>query len=369
MKIFKSLLVCIGGFALSACYEPTDTDDLPANPTSWTGAGDYEYGSSYRGLSVGLAGQDMYLFSESGSVWHWSNVLDGEFSGPYRLTSIAQTFSLGWHEQSFLHGNLVGRTDNLDLFHTEQGYFGYYAQKRIPPRGSQAISTGEGTFNIVEICDMATPDKNNGWVLPYFNDSHLFLSIRACNSSRCVGGVVEAQFNSQMSQWWIKTTSGQQHAQVHRAGGWLFSNECMPITATRWSDTSVGAAVEEYLIVADPSIDEITTYKASNLKAGAVDFHRYSSSTAEILDISADGIQQGSVHYSFIQALWRDGSGANLQHYTATNGALPDSPFLTEPVSRRTTQVQGFGRGELNDIRGKGYLMTLGSTAVIREYQ
>lgn len=354
---------------LSACYEQ---DGTPTNvwreSGAWTGSGDYSAGSSYGGMAIGLAGQDMVFFDQSGLRGRTQDVLAGEFSGPYELTSIAQTFSVGHHEQSFLHGNLVGRTDNLDLFFTVQSQWWHTAPVRISASDDIVIRDGSRRFTITQICDMATPDVSNGWVLPDHPQSHLFLSVRACEGSSCVGGVVEAAFVDSFSRWSIKYTGMTQHAHIHRTGSHRFSNECMPIAATRRSSQDASAEDREYLYLLDPSMDQIHSFDTHNFTRGAVDQVRYSGAHRP-MDITAEAVRLGDLHHSFVQTLWRNGSRRYITHHYASNGQLSDEEFLLENVNSDITHIQSLGSGFRNNVDERGHLVTLGRYGTLRHYR
>ena len=369
MRIFKTFLVFIIVACLFGCYEPSGNRTILPSNIEWTGAGDYASGSSFRGIAMGLAGQDAYWFGDNGSVNLHSNVLAGEFLGPYQLTSVAQTFSLGWHEQSFMHGNLVGQTNNLDLFHTVQAFFGHTAAHRIAPLNNLTLLQDGLRYNVVEICDMATPDQASGWVLPYHSNSHLLMSVRACTSSgSCAGGVIEAAIDTSKRWWWIKSTAGVQHASIKRLSGARYSNECMPISATRWSGFDSNTVSDEFLFVGDPSTDEITVFDAQDLKRGPVDALRLPSSK-RIKDLTVEGVQSGAVHFSFLAVLWQNGTGNTLEHYQVVDGNLPSSAFLTENLGAGIDLVQSFGRGYRNSQEGTGDVLTLGNRVVRRSYR
>lgn len=369
MRILHRLFILSIVATVCSCYESTGSRTVYPNNVNWTGTGDYAYASSYRGMAVALAGQDVYWFRPDGSINRLKDVLAGEFIGPYNLTSVAQTFSLGLHEHSFMHGNLVGQTNNLDIFHTTQANFGHTAANRIQPLDNLTILQDGQRYNVVEICDMATPDLASGWVLPYHSNSHLLMSVRACTSSgACAGGVIEAAIDRSQQWWWIKSTAGVQHASIKRYGGARYSNECMPIASTRWSTAALGDISDEYLFVGDPSMDEITTYDAQDLKRGPLDALHLRSSK-RIKDISAEGIKSGAIHFSMVSVLWQNGSGNTIDHYQVVDGALPSTHFLSENIGAGYDHIQGFGQGYSNLQTRTGDLLTFGNSVVRRTYR
>ncbi len=367
--IFSLTLFSLG---LCGCYDLDSVRPVSSDGARWTGAGDYSQTGQLDGVVVGLAGQNLYRYYSNGTYSRQNNVLSGEFSGPYALTSIAQTFSYGLHEQSFLHGNLQGRTDNLDLFHTEGTYFSWdRAANRIRPYPGLTVRSGAITFEIVEICDMATPDNRSGWTLPYHDDSHLFLSVRACTggdeSGLCAGGMVEVGFDGWPNFWNIQYTGSQPHAQFRRQNGNLFRNECMPIAATRWSDANPSIA-REFVYLAAPAFDEVVVAEVDQFHRGILDTLSRPSSHA-IQDISVEGMKVGSVHYNFLQGLWAGPSTQNVAHYQVVNGDMPTSHFYVQSVPNNIDFIQGFGGGKRNELMGVGHMMAFGNAANLHKYR
>lgn len=356
LTVFAALGLCAS--MVLACYELVSTTTVSTTPRNWTGAGHFSMGNAVSRQAVGLAGQDIYGFQASGSVWSWSAPLLAKFGGPHTLTSIAQTHSLGHHEKLFIHGNRVGETDNLDLLHARSLNDLFSVVEAFDPTFWDA-----GTYHdLVEICDMAAvtlPEYGN----PNDLSSHLFLSFRACarNGSGCSGGVLEVQVNAQVNRWWIR--SNQEGGQVtnRKADGTRFSNECMPIAVTAYGDQS-----KDYLVVGDPSWDELSVFDANRLWEGPLDSHRAPDSSRNIEDVHVEGRGDGGLDSVMLSVLWRGSSSAKLEHWAVLGGTFSASPFLVENLSSGVQLISGLGLGAEGTT---GDLFTFGNNVVRRHYQ
>lgn len=358
MSSSRSTVATFGlGFSLlfASCYELVSTSTLYTTVRAWTGTGTLGRGGPKH--SLGLAGQDIYQFSPSGLERVWTAPLIEEFGGPHVLTSLTQTHTLGHHEHTFAHGNLVGRTDNLDLFYTFQSYVG--AMTRVRP-WSPRIWDG-GDFDIVQVCDMAAAEQQ-AYGEPNDLDSHLYLSVRACRrgGGTCAGGIVEVQMNSRVDYWWIRSNQDGWQSTLRKADGSFFSNECMPIAVTGRGDQAT-----QVLVVGDPSWDELSVFDASRLWAGPLDALR-TPDAAVIRDVTVSGRRDGSVDYAFVATLWSTASSARVEHRAVVNGDIPSgAPHMTESVASEVRFIEDRGLGAQ---AGVGELYTYGNTVVRRGY-
>ncbi len=339
------------------CYTLQSTRTLDSFSPTWTGSG--TYGLSGPKYAAGLAGENIYLYDSSGRRELWSSPLSDQFGGSYVLTSVAQTHSLGHHEHSFVHGNLVGRTDNLDLFYGTEPFPSLMS--RVEPWWPQFWDAGS-YFAIVEICDMAAAETGE-YGHPTDPESHLFLSVRACNDAgSCAGGVVEATFDDSMRSWWIRSNQEGVQATIRKANDNRFSNECMPIAVTSRGDQET-----QYLVLGDPSWDELSVFDATRLWEGPLDALRTSDSTRNIADVVVEGRRDGSTEYAFLATLWSGSGSTQLEHRAIVNGAFPDgSPHLTEtlPDDVRFLATRGLGAETTTSD-----LFTFGDQVVRRRYE
>ena len=366
MKIRKiTLPLCAAALLAVSCYDFAGQTTVMSSTPTWTGSAAHTY-SGRQGV-VGLAGQDVYWFNTGGpSYWH--DPLIQEFGGPYVLTSVTQTHTLGLHEQTFVHGNLVGETDNLSLLHTVQGGFG--SMEWVDPWFfTPSIQDKNGTtLNIVEICDMASPaDESYG--NPSDPDSQLFLSVRACSPTLggCAGAILEVSVDSGEQYWWTEYRDGSEQAWAHAGTGpfWTgpewFTNECMPIAVTTRGDQST-----QYLVVAEPSRDEVSLFDASSIASGPVDSFKANEPNRSIVDLTVEGRGDGEVDVMFLGTLWKGSAGSRLKHRNIADGDIStDPPFLVEVLPSNIDFIASRGVGAEGTT---GDLFTFGAQVMRRNY-
>ncbi len=356
----KLSLLALSVLAGAGCYELASATTVFSSARSWTGTGHASIGSTYGKHSVGLAGQDVLTFDSSGLRSSWTAPAMSVFGGAHVLTSIAQTHSMGFHEHTFVHGNLAGRTDNLDLLYTYQTNL--TALRRVQPWYIRFWDAGT-YFNVVEICDLAAaslPSYGN----PADLESHLFLSFRACpeGGGACAGGVLEVQVDTAISQWWIRSNQQGTQVTLRKPDGTRFSNECMPISVTSYGEQS-----RQYLAVGDPSWDEISLFDANRLWEGPLGSLRVADTTRNIKDVYVEGRGDGSTDYAFLAVLWRGSTSATLEHSVAVNGTFAsDATHLIETVPSDVLFIEGRGLGAEGTSAA---LYTYGSRVIQRTYQ
>ncbi|WP_152629704.1 hypothetical protein [Haliangium ochraceum] len=342
------------------CYSFVSQTTVMSSAPIWTGANHYTHGATYAGDVIGLAGQDIYLI-QGNTTYLLEDYLLDEFGGqPYTLTSVAQTHTLGLHEHTFMHGNPVGQTGNLSLLHTLQG--NPFTMQTVPPFNTTFRDSGQ-VYEVVQICDLAaTGDGSYGD--PNDASSHLFMSFRACPvaGGACVGGVMEVGFDNSVSMWSPRPAGTSDHVWVRKTSGSLFSNECMPIAATGKGDQT-----EQYLVVADPSWDEVTLFDASSVASGPLDSVRTLDSSFALRDIAIEGRGDGSVNLGMMTTLWGSSSAARLEHRVIANGDIGDDPpFLVESLPGNVRFIASRGLG----VEGTSeQLYTFGSQLMRRYYQ
>ncbi|PRQ04670.1 hypothetical protein ENSA5_05840 [Enhygromyxa salina] len=346
--------ICAAALLAIGCYEFVSATTVLNSAPNWTGAAAHTFSGSH-GV-VGLAGQDVYWFDNGGPTF-WNDPLIDEFGGAYVLTSIAQTHTLGFHEHTFVHGNLVGESDNLSLLHTQQG----------SPSSMEFVDPSVSTFSkywtsyqVTEICDLAAASHGN-FGNPSQSSSHLYMSFRACelnDSSSCTAGVMELAFDTDISWWSPKQIGSTQQIWITKPNGTLFSSECMPIAVTSRGDQST-----QYLVVADPSMDEVSAYEAYSLASGPVsDLQTFSG--AYIEDIALEGRADGNIDYAFLVTLWSDG---RVEHRLLTDGDIASgTPFLTEYLP---THIQDIATRNIGAQSSSGQLFTFGDQVVRRSYE
>ncbi|MBL4632675.1 MAG: hypothetical protein JKY56_02310 [Kofleriaceae bacterium] len=325
------------GLVLAGCYTLTSVTTLMWNSPEWTGSG--RFGGSGVHRVVGLAGQDVHHFG-SGAISEAP--LLSKFGGPYVLTSAAQTSSLGHHEHSFAHGNLVGRRDNLRLLYTVLSEF--ETMDWVSPVDPHFWEHGTN-WDVVEICDMVASEAHD-FIQPVSQESHLYISIRACprTGGSCAGGIAEVQMSPDSSSWWIRSNQEGWQGTVSKANNTLFSDECMPISVT----SEHGDNTTRYLVVGDPSWDELTVFDADKLWDTPLHSSR-TPTNRRIKDVVIEGRKDGSTQFGFLTVLWTGGTGSQLQHTVLTNGQFPDDPHLTENVAGDTSFIETLGYGAETD--------------------
>lgn len=358
----KRLVVAVafGASLAFGCYHLEGLSTVLGSAPYWTGAGHASVANAtFGGHAVGLAGEDVVVFRGT-SVSTYDSPLLAELGPGYTLTGIAQTHSLGHHENTFLHANPAGETGALDLF--LNAGFHFHSTQRVAGNMPWFIHDDE-IYEINRICDLAAselPEFGN----PADDDSHLFLSVQACpfgSTTGCVGGVVEADFSTNSREWWVKYSGGYQAA-IRRPNGALFSAECMPISAT-----GLGGSNRHYVAVGDPSQDELLLFAVGALHQPAVSSRRSARSNQHIADLVLEGRGSGTTDFGFLTVLWTGTGGTRLEHTLATNGTLAASPFLTEAVSSTSRFIHTTGAGG-NPYGGRADLYTFGSSVVRRSY-
>lgn len=335
-KIFATLAATV--IAAAGCYQLSQISTVYSAAKTWTGTGHNSLGNQFNRYAVGLAGQDLYMFSTSGLASTFTAPAASNFGGSHVLTSFAQTHAMGHHEHSFMHGNLAGQTNNLDLLHAYGTHLTSWS--RVEAWYPEFWEGGKW-YDIVAICDMAaatTQEYGN----PYDLASHLFLSFRACaqDGTGCTAGVLEVQMDSWVEYWWMRSNQEGNQVTIRRPDGNLYSNECMPIAVTAYGDQT-----RDWLVVGDPSMDELALYDANRLWEGPTDSLRTVDSTYNLKDVTIEGRGDGSVDYVFIAALWKSGSAAQLRHLAGANGELEAAPHLTETVASNVVSAQVRGAG------------------------
>lgn len=342
--------------AAAGCYQLSQTSTVYSVAKTWTGTGHNSLGNRFNRYAVGLAGQDLYMFSTSGLAYNFTAPAASKFGGSHVLTSFAQTHAVGHHEHSFMHGNLVGQTNNLDLLHA---YGTHLTSWNWVEAWSPEFWEGGKWYDIVQICDMAAATTQEDGH-PYDLESHLFLSFRACaqDGTGCTAGVLEVQVDSWVESWWIRSNQEGNQVTIRKPDGSLYSSECMPIAVTAY-----GEQARDWLAVGDPSMDELVLYDANRLWEGPTDNLRTVDSTYNIKDVTIEGRGDGSVNYVFITALWKSGSAAQLRHVAGANGELESAPHLTETVASNVVVAQSRGVGAEST---SGDLYTFSSSQVQR---
>lgn len=347
--------------AAAGCYELVQVVTVYSAARTWTGTGSMSLGTTYVRSPVGLAGQDVVAFSETGVRTIWSSPALVFFGGAHRLTSITQTHGLGHHEHTFLHGNRIGRTDNLDLLYAFQSNL--YALERVHAWYPRFHKLGTW-FDIVEVCDMAAatlPELGQ----PDDLDSHLFLSGRACatNGTGCVGGVIEAAIEPDTNpmRWWVRSNQEGDQIAILKSDGTRFSNECMPISVTGYGDQ-----LRQYLVVGDPSMDEISLFDAKRLWEGPLDSARFSDASRNIADVQVEERRDGSAECALVAVLWKGSTGAKIDHIAAVSGVFSASAHLVEYVPSNVLFIESPGVGAEGDRHD---LYTFGSQVNRRRYQ
>jgi hypothetical protein len=354
-----SIPLCAAAVLAVGCYEFVSQTVVLNNAPEWTGSGSWSAGGG-GGAVVGLAGQDVYWTSGSGVEFYNDPLLD-EFGGPYVLTSAAQTHTQGFHERSFFHGNLVGETDNLSLLFT--GHFSITNPYEWVDPLYFDFYDGSTLFEVTQICDMAA-GGNELYGNPSDPDSHMYLSFKACTpaGSSCTAGVMEISFDNQVAWWWPKSVGGVEQVTVRRATGARFSHECMPISVTRRGDQQT-----QYLVVGDPSMDELTVFDASSIASGPTDYVYAPDSTRNIVDVTVEGRGDGSVDFGLLVTLWKGSGGARLEHRTIINDEFDAAGVMmyeTVPSNVQAIASRGYGAEGTTER-----LFMFGDQLVRRDYQ
>ena len=351
-----SLAAVASAVFVVGCYELTSvTTQMWSNP-GWTGSG--RWAGSGAHLATGLAGQDIYHFREGFSRTDVAPFLS-QFGGEYELTGIAQTHSLGFHEHMFVHGNLVGETDNLRLLYGVVDYGP--AMTWIEPLNPHFWEVGQD-WEVVEICDL-TAAETGEFGLPTDADSHLFMSVRACPTTigSCAGGVLEVQIAPGGEVWWVRSTQEGYHATVRKPNGSLYSNECMPISVTARGDQT-----KQYLAVGDPDFDEISVFDAKRIFDGPLDSRRAYDSSHDIMDLVIEGRRDGTAEFGFLGVLWGSSGARRLEHTMLVDGAFPTGgPHLTETLAGDVDFIQTLGTGAEDS---SAHLFTFGDRVQDRRY-
>jgi hypothetical protein len=356
------LMWCSSAVAIlvASCYHLENSVVVMTNAPTWTGAGHASVGSaSSPGRALGLAGEDIYVGSTASMVLYDSPFLP-ELGAGYTLTGIAQTHTMGFHENTFLHAYAAGDVGSLDLFLVTGFNFNSYT--RIVSTSPWFVESGT-IYELTQICDMAgVPIPAYG--LPSDEDSHLYLSVRACSmgdSPVCVGGVVEADFSATANEWGVKNSGGWQAA-IRKADGSLYSEECMPISATGLGDTSV-----HYLALGDPSADELALYEVGQLDQPPVSTRHLPHANQNIRDLVLEGRGDGTTDYGFLAVLWNGSGGTAIEHVLATNGTIGSGAFLTEPVLNTTRFIHSTGAGG-KPANNRADMYTFGTRVYRRTY-
>ena len=337
-----------------ACYRLVSTTTVVSSAPTWSGTGTRSTGGVTR--SLGLAGQDVHWFTETGSGVLIAPFL-AQFGGPHRLTSYVPTAVLSHHEREFIHGNMTGRTDNLRLLYKDHPD---NQATWVQPAGPTFWDGGE-YLDVIEICGLAASEPI-AFVHPYEPDSHLFMSFRACGRSSltCAGGVLEAEFDQQITRWWVRSHAEGVQVTVRKPDGNRFSNECMPISVT-----SDRAQARQYLVVGDPSWDEISVFDALRLWSGPIESWRAPESNRAIRDLVIEGRRERTYDLAFVAVLWAGTAGTQLRHYSLADGVVNETPFLSETLPTDVQLIESNGPRMLWDT---GHLYTYGAQVVRRQY-
>ena len=361
MKPFKAFPLCAFALLSVSCYDFVSQTTVMPYTEYWRRAAPHTLGNSSGGGVIGLAGQDIFYFA--GNSWtKFDDYLLDEFGGPYVLTSVAQTHTVGHHEHTFIHGNLVYQDDELSLLYTSGG--SPYSMSWVDPWTYSFYADGE-FYAIKEICDMAASSTGE-YGHPSDPSSHLYVSFRARNDSGpgayYVGGVMEISFTSGMDYWWPRPTGSGDQVWIHQPDNTFFSNECMPIAVTGRGDQT-----EQYLVVGDRSMDELSVFDAYSIASGPVDSVRTPTSEFRIVELAIEGRGDGSTNYGFLVTLWRGSSGAKLEHTWIMNGDLDDGgPHLVESVPTNISHITSRGLGVENPTE---QLYTFGNQVMRRYYE
>jgi hypothetical protein len=348
------IVFAIAGAVVSAgCYSLSSAITLMSSAPAFTGTGARALGGTIH-YSVGLAGQDVHNFGNSTFVQ--TAPFLGLFGGPHRLTAYVQTVTAGFHQREFIHGNLVGHTDNLRLIYKEH-------PDNVPSWVEAFwpyVWDGGEYFRLKEICGLAASDSPI-YANPDDPESHLFLSFRACGQSTgtCAAGVLEAWVDAQGSAWSVESGQDGTYATLRRPNGARFSDECMPISVTSDRDQA-----KQYLVVADPSMDEVSIFDAFRLYAGPLSSARWPDGSRNLRDVVIEGARRGSVDVAWVAVLWSGTGGTALRHHSVGNGIIDSVAFLNESPG----DVSFIESDTPGPISSTARLFTYGAQVVRRTY-
>jgi hypothetical protein len=362
MKLDKLALIPLSMFALLSvsCYDFVSQTTVMNSAPTWTGASAYTLGSTTG--SIGLAGQDIYWFNGTNTpVLLADDALLDEFGAPYVLTGVAQSHTAGFDQHTFIHGNLVGDTDNISLL---------YVSGSSPlsmdwvDAFDPTIVENTNLYEIVQICDIASA-ADGSYGEPHEPNSHMYMSFRACTAgSHCTGGVLEFAVNDGIygpTWWWPKVIGSTEQVQIRRPNGSLYSNECMPIAVTTRGDQT-----DQYLVVGDPSADEFTVFDAFAIGSGPIANLVVAEPNRNIRDIVIEGRGDGSSDYGMFATLWTGSAGSKIEHRTVINGDLPnETAHLVEPMPSNITFLSTLNLGAEGTT---GVLYTFGTEVKRRSY-
>lgn len=361
MKLNKLVLIPLSTIALlsvSCYYYVSQTTVMNAAPT-WTGASAHTLGS-IKG-SIGLAGQDIYWFDGVKAPVLMDDYLLDEFGGPYVLTGVAQSHTSGLHEHTFMHGNLVGETDNLSLLYTYGG--NPFSMDWVDPL-DPTIESGKNLYEIVQICELASA-ADGSFGHPDDPSSHVYMSFRACTVGQdCTGGVLEIAVDDGVygpSLWWPKINGSVEQIWIRQPNGVRYTNECMPIAVTTRGDQT-----DQYLVVGDPSHDEFSVFDAFAIGSGPISSLIVADANRNIRDIVIEGRGDGATDYGMLATLWAGPGGSRIEHRTITNGDLPNvAPHLIEPMQ---SNIQFLSTLNLGAEGTTGVIYTFGTAVARRSY-
>ncbi len=386
MTRFHALALALSSsFLLSGCYDLLSTEVIPVDasenavPGEWTGIGPFV---NYQYRVMGLNGREIWridldsMFEVTG--WEGSEIYN-MFGGDYTLTSFAQMHRSSWGDV-LIHGNRTGATDEFRFAHTNDPFF--KELDWVEPSTTNFNVGGQG-YELLEICEIIARPVNTTFRGLDNPDMQAFISFRAkrngSTTAEVVGGVMEIDFIWDISdeKWlWLgmDTPPGSEEETeiwIRQINGESFSDECMPIAVTRGGKQTVN-----YLVVGDPSEDEITVFDAAHLSAGPLDSIKESNLDYSITDITVEGRGANELNdnYGFVTTLWGNAENEKrLEHILIMDGDIDNyGPFLEEILHETSS-----GINELNFIetRGNGadyaqeYIFTLGDAVERRLYR
>lgn len=347
MTLFKtaaqlSLLIVL----LTGCYElesvsstsQYDMRNIPANQI--VKGEDYTPGSPRR--SMLLAGNRAY----PGGVPDFSIVdinqgtnIDTNFT----ISGVSSAFDFSQYGHGFMHIDTLDGSHKLNLFFIDGSSLisSTFLQARlVKPELSYTLSEGSRRFRFTQICGLASPSQNFGWVLPGMDEHHLLMSVKACdvdNPNYCIGGVIDAWFEPNSlggaRTWRIHSDQRGYYAAVRKPNNGYFSDECMPIESTRGHNPGTSDQAQHTLAVLDPSMNEISLYSSEDLIQGRL-ASLSAPSGQRILDFSIEAYNnRGETSDSAtLVVLYQQGSSKILSHYAIVNSQFFATPFLTETV-------------------------------------
>jgi hypothetical protein len=263
------------------------------------------------------------------------------FSEDYFLTGIAQTLSVGLHEETWLHAQVTGRTDTLTLFKSTGATVPYGFLPVEVAAGAGVIESAK-TYAISQVCDMAGLNSIDGDL----RNGRLFLSVIACAGAECAGGLVEA--TTETARWSVRILpGGAQQATLRGLGSVRFPAACMPIATTGFDSFD-----QQYVAVASPAAGDFLIFRAGAMDAGPTGALRILKTGYKPADLV---ILRKDVALAALVILWKSdtvGTQALLEGYRMTNGDLSGTLVLSYPVPSTTMFIEspGFVGGMNRDL-------------------